>query len=162
MWEWDHKEGWTLKKGCFQIVVREKTLESPLDYKEIKPVNHKGNQPWMFIGRTEAEVLILWPHNANSQLTGKDPDAGKNWGQEEKGATDNEMVGWHHQLNGHEFEWTLGVGDGQGGLACCSSWGCKESDTTEQLSWTEVEAVIIADEHFPSVKPSSKWCLTLR
>ena len=93
----------------------------------------------MFIGRTdfEAETSILWPPHAKSWLIGKDPDAGKDWGQEEKGTTEDEMVGWHHQLNGHGFGWTLGVGNGQGGLVCCGSWGLKESDTTEQLNWTE-------------------------
>ena len=134
---------WTIKKAerwrCFWIVVLEKTLESPLDCKEIQPVHPKGDQSWVFIGRTdvEAETLILWPPGAKNWLTGEDPDAGKDWGQEKKGMTEDEMVGWHHQLNGHEFEWTLGVGDGQGGLACCSPWGCKESDTTEQLNWTD-------------------------
>ena len=111
-------------------------LESPLDCKEIQPVHPKGDQSWVFIGRTdvEAETSILWPPDAKSWLIGKDPDAGKDWGQEEKGTTENEMVGWHHQLDGHGFEWTLGVGDGQGGLACYSSWGHKELDMTKQLS----------------------------
>ena len=99
----------------------------------------KGNQSWVFIGRTdvEAETPILWPPDAKSWLIGKDPDAGKDWGQEEKGTTEDKMVGWHHRLNGHGFGWTPGVGDGQGGLGCCGSWGCKESDMTEQLNWTE-------------------------
>ena len=115
----------------------EKTLESPLDYKEIQPVHPKGNQSWIFIGRTdvEAETPILWSPDVKNWLIWKDPDAGKDWGQEEKGMTEDEFVGWHHWLNGHGFGWTPGVGDGQGGLACCSSWGCKESDTTEQLNW---------------------------
>ena len=114
------------------------TLESPLDCKEIQLVNPKGKQSWIFIGRTdaEAETPILWPPAAKNWLIWKDPDAGKDWGQEEKGTTEDEMVGWHHQHNGHEFGWTLGVGDGQGGLVCCSSWGRKELDTTEQLNWT--------------------------
>ena len=107
MWELDHKEGWTLKNWYFQTVVLEKTLESPLESKEIKPVNPKGNQPWIFTGRTdaeaEAETPKLWPSDGKSQLIGKDPDAGKDWRQEEKGATEDEMTGWHHQLNGHEF-----------------------------------------------------------
>ena len=114
----------------------EKTLESLLDSKEIKPVNPKGNQPWIFIRRTdtEAEAPILWPPDAKSQLTGKDPDVGKDWGQEEKGMTEDEMFGWHHRLSGHEFEQTLADSEGQGRLAWCSPWGHKESDTTEQLN----------------------------
>ena len=104
MWELDDKEGWAPMNWCFQIVVLEKTFESPLDSKEVKPVNPKGNQLWLFIGRTDTEALILWPPDVKSPLIGKDPDAGKDWGQEEKGATEDEMVGWHHQINGHEFE----------------------------------------------------------
>ena len=125
---------------CFWTVVLEKTLESPLDCKEIQPVHSKGDQSWVFFGRTDvkAETPILWPPHVKSWVIGKDPDSGRDWGQEEKGTTEDEMVGWHHQLNGHEFEWTLGVGDGQGGLVCCSSWGCKEWDTIEQLNWTEL------------------------
>ena len=117
----------------------EKTLENPLGCREIQPVHSKGDQSWVFIGRTdaEAETPILWPADAKSWLIGKDPDAGRDWGQEEKRMTEDKMVGWHHWLDGHEFGWTLGVGDGQGGLACCDSWGCKESDTTERLNWTE-------------------------
>ena len=120
--------------------VLEKTLESPLDFKEIQPVHPKGNQSWVFIGRTDAkaETPILWPPHAKSWLIGKDSDAGRDWGQEEKGMTEDEMAGWHHRLNGHEFEWTLGVGNGQGGLACYDSWGRKESDMTEGLNWTEL------------------------
>ena len=139
MCELDYKESWAQKNWCFWTVVLEKTLEGPLDCKEIQPVHPKGNQSWVFIGRTdvEAETPILWPSDAKSWLTGKDPDDGKDWGQEEKGTTEDEMVGWHHRLNGHGFGWTQGVGDGQGGLACCSSWGHKESDTTERLNWTE-------------------------
>ena len=114
-------------------VVLEKTLESCLNSKEIKPVNSKGNQPWIVTGRTEAEAPIFWPPDAKSQLTGKDPDAGKVWGQEEKGATEDETVGWHHWLNGHEFWQTLGDGEGQGSLACCSPWGHKESGTYGRL-----------------------------
>ena len=114
-------------------------LLSPLDCKEIQLVHPKGNQSWVFIGRNDAkaETPILWPPDVKSWLIWKDPDAGKDWGQKEKGMTENEMVGWHHQLNGHEFRWTLGVGDGQGGLVCCGSWGCKESDKTEWLNWTD-------------------------
>ena len=130
------KESWAPKNWCFWTVVLEKTLESPLDCKEIKLINTKGNQSRIFIGRTdaEAETPILWPPHVKSWLIGKDPDAGRDWGQEEKGVTEDEMVGWHHRLNGHGFGWTPGVGDGQGGLACCGSWGHKELDTTEQLN----------------------------
>ena len=137
MWELDYKESWALKNWCFWNVVL-KTPESPLECKEIQSIHPKGNQFWIFIGRTdaEAETPILWPPDANSWLIWKDPDAGKDWGQE-KGMTEDEMVGWYHWLNGHGFGWTPAVGDGQGGLVCCSSWGCKESDTTEQLNWTE-------------------------
>ena len=133
----DYKESWAQKNWYFWTVVLEKTLESPLDCKEIQPVHPKENQSWIFIGRTDAkaETPILWPPDAKSWLIWKDPGAGKDWGQEEKGMTEDEMVGWHHQLGGHEFEWTPGVGDGQGGLACCSPWGCKQLDTTEQLNW---------------------------
>ena len=111
-----------------------------LGLQEIQPMHPEGNQSWIFIGRTntEAETPILWPPHTKSWLIGKDSDAGRDWGQEEKGTTEDEMAGWHHRLNGHEFEWTPGVGDGQGDLACCDSWGRKESDTTEQLNWTEL------------------------
>ena len=120
-------EGRASKNWCFQTVVLEKTLESPLDSKETKPVNSKGNRPWIFIGRTdaEAEVPILWPLDAKSQLIGKDPDDGKDWRQEEKWATEDEKIGWRHQLNGHEFEQTPGDSEGQGSLACCSPRGCR-------------------------------------
>ena len=139
MWELDCEEGWALKNWCFWTVVLEKTLESPLDYKEIQPVRPKGDQSWVFFGRNDAkaETPVLWPPHAKSWLIGKDSDVGRDWGQEEKGTTQDEMTGWHHQLNAHEFEWTLGVGDGQGGLACGGWWGHKESDTTEWLNWTE-------------------------
>ena len=125
---------------CFWIAVLQKTLESSLDCKEIQPVHPKGDQSWVFFGRNdvEAETPILWPPDAKSWLIGKDPDAGKDWGQEEKGTTEHEMVGWHHWLNGHGFGRTPGVGDGQGGLACCDSWGRKESDMMEWLNWTEL------------------------
>ena len=124
-WELDYEESWAPKNWCFWTVVLEKTLESPLDCKEIQPVHPKGDQSWVFIGRTdaEAETPILWPPHVKSWLIGKDPDAGRDWGQEEKGTTEDEMAGWHHLLDGHEFEWTPGVADGQGGLACCNSWG---------------------------------------
>ena len=132
MWELDHKEGWMPKNWCFWTVVLEKTLESPLESMEIKSVNPKGNQSWIFIRRTDAktEAPILRPPNMKSWLIRKDPDAGKDWRQEEKGTTENEMVGWHYWLNGHDFKQTPGNGEGQGSLACCSPWGCKESDTT--------------------------------
>ena len=128
MWELDYKESWAPKNWCFWMVVLEKTLESPLNCREIQPVHPKGDQFWVFIGRTdvEAETPILWPPHVKSWLIGKDSDAGRVWGQEEKGMTKDEMAGWHHQLDGHESRWTLGVGDGQGGLACCNSWGHKE------------------------------------
>ena len=133
MWELDYKESWALKNWCFWSVVLEKTLENLLGCKEIQPVNPEGNQSWIFIGRTDAdaETPILWPSNAKNWLIGKD------WRQEKMGTTRDEMVGWHHWLNGHEFEQALGIGDGQGSLACCSPWGRKESDTTERLNWTE-------------------------
>ena len=118
----------------------EKTLESPLDSKEIRPVSPKGNQPWIFIGRIDAETEapILWPSDAKSRLIEKDPDAGKDWGQEEKKVAEDEMIGWHHWLNAHEFEQPPGDGEGEGSLACCSPWGLKELDTIERLNWTKV------------------------
>ena len=135
MWELDHKEGWGPKNWCFWTVVLEKIPESPLDCKEIQSVNPKGNQSWIFIGRTdaEAETPKLWPPDAKSWLIKKDPDAGKDWRQE-KGTTKDEMVGWHHQLNGLEFEQAPGDDEGQGSLVCWSPCGCKETDTTEQLN----------------------------
>ena len=143
MWELDHKESWALKNWCFWAVVLEKTLESPLDHKEIKPVNPQGNQSWIFIGRTdaEAETPILWPPDAKNWLVGKNPDAGKEWRQE-KGTTD-EMVGWHHWLNGHEFEQTPRNSEGQGRLACWSPWGHKELDMTEKLNGNKVPRGIL-------------------
>ena len=139
IWELDYKESWGLRNWCFWTVVLEKTLESPLDCKEIQPVHPKGDQSWVFIGRTdvEAETPILWPLDAKSWLIGKDPDARKDWGQEKKRMTEDKMVEWHHRLNEHGFGWTPGVGDGQGGLAWCGSWGWIESDKTERLNWTE-------------------------
>ena len=132
MWESDHKEGWVLKTRCFQIVVLEKTLESPLDSKEIQPVNPKGNKSWLFTGKTdaEAEAPILWPPDAKNGLIGKDPDAGKDWRQEEKGTTEDEMVGWHHLLDGQGFEKTPRDSEGQGSLECHRPWGHNESDMT--------------------------------
>ena len=139
VWELDLKEGWASKNWCFVTMVLEKTLESPLDCKEIKSVSSKRNQSWIFFERTvaEAEAPILWPPDVKKRLTGKDPDAGENW-KEVKGMTEDEMVGWHHRLNGHESEQAPGVGDGQGGLVCCSPRGRKESDTTDRLKWTEL------------------------
>ena len=135
MWELDHKEGWALKDWCFQTVVVEKTLESPLDCKEIKPVHPKGTQSWIFIGRTdaEAEALKLWLPDANSWLIRKDPDAGKDWGQEKKGMKEDEMVGWHHRCNGHETEQAPGDSEWQGGLVCCSPW---DQSHTWWSDWT--------------------------
>ena len=139
MWELDYKESWAQKNWCFWTVVLEKTLESPVHWKEIKPVNPKGNQSWIFIGRTdaEAETPILWPPDVKNWLLGKDPDAGKDWRQEEKRTTEDEIVGWHHWVDGHEFEQVPGVGDGQGSLASSSPWGCKELDVTEWVNWTD-------------------------
>ena len=140
MWELDCEESWALKNWCFWMVVLEKTLESPLDCKEIQPVHSKGDQPWVFFGRTDAkaETPGLWPPHAKSWLIGKGSDAGRDWGQDKKGMTEDKMAGWHHRLTGHEFGWAPRVGDGQGGLACCDSWGRKESDTTEQLIWSDL------------------------
>ena len=137
MWELDCEESWVPKNWCFWTVVLEKTLESPLDCKEIQPVHPEEDQSLVFIGRTdaEAETPILWPSDAKSWLIGKDPDSGRDWGQEEKGMKEDAMAGWHHRLNGHEFKWTPGVGDGQGGLVCCSLWGHKELDMTQQMNW---------------------------
>ena len=139
MWELDYKESWAPKNWCFWTVVLEKTLESPLDCKKIQPVHPKGDQSWISTGRTDAEAKtpVLWPPHVKSWLIGKDPDAGKDWGQEEKGMTEDEIVGWHHLLDAHEFEKALGVGDGQGSLPCCSWWSCKESDMTEWVNWTD-------------------------
>ena len=135
--ELDCEEGWAPKNWCFWTVVLEKTLGSPLDCKEIQPVHLKGNHSWIFIGRTDAEAPIPWPSDAKSWLIGKVPDTGKGWRQEEKGTTEDEMVGWHHQLDTHEFEQAPGVGNGQRILLCCSTWGHKESDMTEQLNWLQ-------------------------
>ena len=143
IWELDYKESWGLKNWCFWTVVLEKTLESPLDCKGIKPVNPRGNQSWIFIGRTDAEAKapILWHSDAKNWLTGKDPDGGKDWRQEEKGTTEDEMVGWHHRLNGYEFEPALGVGDGQGSLACYSPWGCRVGhDWGTEVNWIHRKA----------------------
>ena len=140
MWDLDCEESWAPNNWCFWTVVLEKTLESPLDWKKIQAVRPKGDQSWVFIGRTdvEAETLKLWPADSKCWLLWKDPNAGKDCGQEEMGMTEDEMVGWHHQLDGHGFGWILGVGDGQGGLAFCVSWGHKESDMTERWNWIEL------------------------
>ena len=142
MWELDYNKSWALKNWWFWTVVLEKTLESHLDCKEMKLVQPKGNHSWIFIGRTDAETEspILWPPDVKNWLIGKDLDAGKDWRREEKGTTVDEMVGWHHQLDGHTFEQAPGVGDGQGSLACCSRRGHKTSDMTKQLIW-----IIITD-----------------
>jgi len=133
MWKLDYKESWVLKNWCFWTLVLEKSLESHLDCKEIQLVHPKGNQFWLFIGRTDAEseTPVLWPPDVKNWLIWKDPDSGKDWRQEEKGSTEDEVVRWHHRLNAHEFESTPAVGDGQGGLACCSPWRRKELDMTE-------------------------------
>ena len=139
-------ESWIVKKAerqridAFELWCWRRLLRL-LDYKEIQPVHPEGDQSWVFIGRTdaEAETPILWPSDAKNWLNRKDPDPGKDWGQEEKGMTEDEMAGWHHRLNRHGFGWTPGVGDGQGGLTCCSSRGCKESDMTEWLNWTDTK-----------------------
>ena len=135
MWVLDLKEGWRSRHWCFWTVVLEKTFESPLDCKEIKPVNPKGNQSRIFFGTTdaEAEVPILWPPDMK-----KDPDAGKDWRQEEKGTTEDEVIGWHHLLNGDEFEQLPGDIKGQGNLACCSPWSCKirHNLVTKQQFWS--------------------------
>ena len=162
MWELDYRESWVQKNWCFWTVVSEKTLEGALDCEELQPIQPKGDQSWVFIGRTdvEAETPILWPHDVN-WLTGKAPDAGNDWGQEEKGMTEDEMVRWYHRLNGHGFGWTPGVDDGQGGLVCCGSWGCKESYTTDQLNWNELnwtelslQALFFANWHHISLLQS--------
>ena len=141
MWDLDCEESWVLKNWCFWTVVLEKTFGSPLDCKEIQPVHPKGNQSWVFIGRTdaEAETPILWPPDAKKWLIWKDPDAGKDWRQEK--GTEDEIVGWHHQLDGCEFEWTPVGGDGQEGLACCNSWERKvRHDWVTELNWTECQS----------------------
>ena len=142
LWELDYKESWVLKNWCFWTVVLEKTLESPLDCKEIKPVHPKGDQSLIFIARTdaEAEAPIFWPPDVKNWLTGQDPDAGKDWRQDEMGTTGDETVGWRHWLNGHESEQVPGVGDGSGSLVCCSPWGRKVGhDWASELNWTELK-----------------------
>ena len=166
-------ESWTVKKAerlelSVWTVVLAKTLEGPLDCKEIQPVHSEGDQPWDFFGRNDAkaETPVLWPPHAKSWLIGKDSDPGRDWGQEEKGMTEDEMAGWYHGLDGHESEWTPGAGDGQGGLAWCNSWGCKQSDTTERLNWTELERgqgwVFLSQEQQFSLARSFPWFLQWR
>ena len=162
MWELTHKESWAPKNWCFRTVVLEKALESPLDCKEIKPVHPKGNQSWIFIGRTdaEAEAPVLWPSDVKNWLTGKDPDAGEDWGQE-KGTTEDEMVGWHHWPNEHDFEQAPGVGDGQESLVCCSPWGLKESDTTEWLNWWLINKTLCSQKYW-HIRKSGHLILVLK
>ena len=133
----------TTKELMFWPVVLEKTVESPLDCKEIQPVHSKGDQSWVFFGRNDAkaETPVPWPPHAKMWLIGKDSDAGRDWGQEEKGTTEDEMAGWCHRLDGCDFEWTLGLGDGKGDLAFCNSWGHKESDMTARLNWTDTPTI---------------------
>ena len=137
MWELDCEESWVPKNWCFWTAMLEKTLESPLDCKDIQPVHSKGDQPWVFLGRNDAkaETAVRWPPDTKIWLIGIDSDAVRDWGQEEKGPTEDEMAGWHHRLDGCEFEWTLGVGDGQGGLVCCNSWVTKSQ--TLLSDWTD-------------------------
>ena len=145
VWVYRLRVGLWRKLSAFELWCWRRLLRGPLNCKKIQPVHSKGDQFWVFIGRTdaEAETPILWPPHAKSWLIGKDSDAGRDWGQEEKGTPEDEMAGWHHRLDGHEFEWTPGVGDGQGGLVCCDSWGRKELDTTERLKWTELNWIEI-------------------
>ena len=158
MWELDYKESWAQKNWCFWTVVLEKTLKSPLDSKEIQPVHPKGDQSWVFIGRTdiEAETPILWPLDVKSWLIWKDPDTGRDWEQEEKGMTEDEMVGWYHRLNGHEFGWTLEVGDGQGGLACLRSQRVRHDN-----DWAELAGWIWREKSSWSMIPDSSPWVTL-
>ena len=156
MWELDCEESWAPKNWCFWTAVLEKTLESFLDYKEIQ-VHPKGDQSWVFFGRTDAkaETPILWPPHVKSWLTGKDSDAGRDWEQEEKGTTEDEMAGWHHRLDAREVGWTLGVGDGQGGLVCCNSWGHKIG--TRLRDWTELSPQVYS----PSLSTLEGWKLLM-
>ena len=161
MWELDHKEGWVLVNWCFWTVVLEKAFESPLDCKDIKPVNPKEYQSWIFIRRTDTEAPILGPPDAKSRLIRKDPDAGKDWRQEKKGTTEDKIVGWHHRLNGHDFEQALGGGEGQGSLVCCSPWGHKESDTTKQLNNNNIYGLpwLLRVKNLPAMWETWIWSL---
>ena len=144
MWELDHKESWAPKNWCFWTVMLEKTLESPLDCTEIQPIYSKGNQSCIFIRRTDVEAPILWPPDGKNWLIEKDPDAGKGWRREKKGMTEDEMVGWHHWLDGHEFEQALGVGDGQGGLECYSPWGHRvRQDRVSELRGSQLPVWLV-------------------
>ena len=148
---------------AFELWCWRRLLRVPwTDCKEIQPVHSEGDQSWVFFGRTdaEAETPILWPPHAKSWLIRKDPDAGRDWGQEEKGTTEDEMAGWHHRLDGRAFGWTPGVGDGQGGLACCDSWGCKESDTTERLNWTKSEIYFMVWVCKCEPQSASNWMIS--
>ena len=157
MWEMDHKEGWALKNWCFWIAALEKPLESPLDCKEIKPVHPQGNQPWIFIRRTDtdAEVPIVWPPDAKSQFIGKDPDVGKDWRQEEKGTTEDEMVVRHHQLNEYEFEQTSGDSEGQGSLVCCSPWGHRVGHNLATEQQSVQDTMVSVHPHCSLFNPTS-------
>ena len=160
MWELDYKEkSWVPENWCFWTVVLERTLESPLDCKEIQPVHPKGNQSWIFIERTEveAETPIVWLPDAKSRLIWKDPDAGKDGRQENKGTTEDKMTGWHHRFDGHEFEQALGVGDGQGSLPCYSPWDCQELDRTERLNWIEHRQYYLAIKRHKLLIHTMTW-----
>ena len=150
MWELDCEESWVPKNWCFWTTALAKTHDSPLDCKDIQPFHSKGDQSWVFFGGNDAkdETPVLWPPQVNSWLIGKDSDAGRDCGQEEKGTTEDEIAGWHHRLYGHESEWTPGAGDGQGALVSCNSWGHKESDMTEWLNWTELNWTDVLGEMF--------------
>ena len=154
MWELDCEEGWAPKNWWFWTVVLEKTIESPLDCKEIQPVHPEGDQPWDIFGRNDAKAKLQYFGNLMRRLIGKDSDAGRDWGKEEKGTTEGEMAGWHHWFNGRESQWTPGVGDGQGGLAYCDSWCRIESNTTEQLNWSDL---IYTKPYL--AKPNASWIL---
>ena len=160
MWELDHKEGWALKNWYFWTVVLEKTLESPLDYKETQPVHPKGDQSWVFIGRTDVEVEnpILWPSDVKNWLIGNDPDAGIDCRQEEKGMTEDEMVGWHHQLDGHGFGWTPGVGNGQGSMLWFMGSQTVGHDWATELNWTELNWRVLC---LPALRWRCLWFSSL-
>ena len=158
MWELDNKKGWALKNWCFSTAVLEKTLESPFNCNYIQPVNPQGNHSWIFIGRTDAksEAPIFWPPDGKNWLIGKDPDAGKDWRQEEKGTAEDEMVEWHHWFNAHEFEQTPGDSEGQGSLVCYFPWGCKKLDMIEWLN-NNVSAYLLTWFHFICLCSPFPW-----